>query len=333
MTDYQSCLERTELADRAASRGRRDRNSAGRPRTAAVIPRVEVRRAGRGGPSGDVRPVVGHAGRAAQAPGPHRGLPLLPAATRDSIPLPGDDLSDLVVELKVPELLMDPAADVDDTAADASGDTSARWVPLVEHPRRVAVVLRPGDGVEIPKEMVESFCVALDGTGGEHGVHLSAVVALQNDHAILMELRLGERRQSLVTGAERVGDQSAKPALIRLQAVDHQYMLPEPSGHRPPVPECRTQCTPSGRSGPLAAQAMPSTTYMRARATPSRILRISVYSSLRYQSTAACIVGNSSTTVRPAGASPSSTSTSPPRTRYLPPAATMLAAALVLYSL
>ena len=141
---------------------------------------------------------------------------------------------------------MDPVVDVHHTAAHAPGDTSANWVPLVEHPCRVAVVPRPGDGVEIPKEMVESLDVAPDGSGGEHGVHLSAVVALQNDHAILMELRLGERRQSLVTGTVRVGDQSAKPALVRVQAVDHRYMLPEPSSNRPLVPKCRTQCTPSG---------------------------------------------------------------------------------------
>jgi hypothetical protein len=50
----------------------------------------------------------------------------------------------------------------------------------------------------------------------------------------------------LVTGTVRVGDQSAKPALVRVQAVDHRYMLPEPSSNRPLVPKCRTQCTPSG---------------------------------------------------------------------------------------
>jgi hypothetical protein len=87
---------------------------------------------------------------------------------------------------------------------------------LVEHPWHVGVVPRPGDGIQVPQEMVKSLYVARDRSGGEHRVHLATVVAFENDHAIVMELCRGERRKSLVARALRVGDEPAKSALVRI---------------------------------------------------------------------------------------------------------------------
>jgi hypothetical protein len=53
------------------------------------------------------------------------GVRVRRSGAANSIPLRSDDLSDRVLELKVSELLMDPAVDVDGTAAHAAGDATS----------------------------------------------------------------------------------------------------------------------------------------------------------------------------------------------------------------
>jgi hypothetical protein len=107
---------------------------------------------------------------------------------------------------------MHPEPILDLTATLAARDDVAGLMPLVNEMRHTWVL--PGESVEIEQKLMERLLGTQNGAGRGYDIDLSSVVALEDNNARRISLRVGEGGERVIRLPGGVGYKPPEAALV-----------------------------------------------------------------------------------------------------------------------